>query len=168
MISPVPAGRPSLLTFAGAAPATAAGHGGAARFAFWLDDPAGLGDDGRSFTLTPGEAALINPNTGALPAFRSARDAALTAAIYRRVPALWDQTRADGNPWKMRLATAFPRAGPGQGRRQPARRKADPGRLRPDDRSRRRWRRVRDPDLPASGPRAPAAALLTAGHMRPP
>jgi hypothetical protein len=83
---------------------------GPARFAFWLDGPAGLGDDGRSFTLTPGEAALINPNTGALPAFRSARDAALTAAIYRRVPALWDETRAGGNPWKMRLATAFPRA----------------------------------------------------------
>jgi hypothetical protein len=90
-------------------------HGGAARFAFWLDDPAGPGDDGRSFTLTPGEAALINPNTGALPAFRGARDAALIAAIYRRVPALWnetqrDETQADGNPWKMRLATAFPRA----------------------------------------------------------
>jgi hypothetical protein len=83
---------------------------GTARFAFWLDGPAGLGDDGRSFTLTPGEAALINPNTGALPAFRGARDAALAVAVYRRVPALWDETRADGNPWKMRLATAFPRA----------------------------------------------------------
>ncbi len=84
--------------------------GGAARFAFWLDGPAGLDDDGRSFPLTPGEAALFNPNTGALPAFRSARDAALAVAIYRRVPALWDETRAGGNPWKMRLATAFPRA----------------------------------------------------------
>ena len=95
---------------AGAAPALTG-----ARFAFWLDDPAGLRDDGRSFTLTPEEAALINPNTGALPAFRGARDAALIAAIYRRVPALCDETRRDetkagGNPWKMRLATAFPRA----------------------------------------------------------
>ena len=26
------------------------------------------------------------------------------------MPALWDETRADGNPWKMRLETAFPRA----------------------------------------------------------
>ena len=26
------------------------------------------------------------------------------------MPALWDETRAGGNPWKMRLATAFPRA----------------------------------------------------------
>ena len=109
-----------LLTFA-AGPVPA----GTARFAFWLDGPGdlsdgGLGGDGRSFTLTPGEVALINPNTGALPAFRGARDAALVTAIYRRVPALWnetrrdetrrDETRAGGNPWKMRLATAFPRA----------------------------------------------------------
>jgi hypothetical protein len=90
-------------------------RGGAARFAFRLDDPAALGDDGRSFTLTPGEVALINPNTGALPAFRGARDAAIITAIYRRVPALCveaggDETRARGNPWKMRLATAFPSA----------------------------------------------------------
>jgi hypothetical protein len=92
----------------------------AARFAFWLDGPAGLSDEGRSFTLTPGEAALINPNTGAVPAFRGARDAALIAAIYRRVPVLCDETRRDetqagGNPWKMRLETAFPRATAGSG-----------------------------------------------------
>ena len=40
-----------------------------------------------------------------------------------------------------------------------AAREAGPGRLRPHDRSRRRWSRVRDPDLPASRPRAPAAGL---------
>jgi hypothetical protein len=100
-----PDARLCLLTFVGAA-----ARGGAARFAFRLDSPAELGDGGRSFTLTPGEAALINPNTGALPAFRGSRDAALATAIYRRVPVLWDETRADGNPWKMRLETAFPRA----------------------------------------------------------
>jgi hypothetical protein len=99
-----------LLTFLGGPVLGGPVRSGTARFAFWLDGPAGLGDDGRSFTLTPGEGALINPNTGALPAFRGARDAALAVAIYRRVPALCDETRADGNPWKMRLATAFPRA----------------------------------------------------------
>jgi hypothetical protein len=92
-----------------------AAHGGAARFAFRLGSPAELGDSGRSFTLTPGEAALINPNTGALPAFRGSRDAALATAIYGRVPVLWDETRADGNPWKMRLETAFPRAAADKG-----------------------------------------------------
>jgi len=110
-----PGARPCLLTLAGGPVHGSAAHGGAARFAFWLDSPAALGGDGRSFTLTPDEAALVNPNTGALPAFRGARDAALVVAIYRRVPALCretrgDETRADGNPWKMRLATAFPRA----------------------------------------------------------
>jgi hypothetical protein len=82
----------------------------AARFAFRLDDPAELADGGRSFTLTSDEAALINPNTGALPPFSGSRDAALITAVYRLVPALWDETRAGGNPWKMRLETAFPRA----------------------------------------------------------
>src|SRR6185437_10580363 len=87
-----------------------AADGGAARLAFRLDSPADLGDGSRSFTLTPGQAVLINPNTGALPAFRGSRDAALVTAIYRRVPVLRDETRPDGNPWKMRLETAFPRA----------------------------------------------------------
>jgi hypothetical protein len=127
---PGPDARLCLLTIgappiAGGAARAGTAHGSAApdtaaRFAFWLDGPAGLGDEGRPFTLTPGEAALINPNTGALPAFRGARDAALIAAIYRRVPALCsetrrDETKADGNPWKMRLATAFPRAAAGTG-----------------------------------------------------
>jgi hypothetical protein len=105
-----PDARLCLLTFAGDA-----ARAGTAKFAFWLDSPAGLGDDGRSFTLTPGEVALINPNTGTLPAFRSGRDAALVTAIYRRVPALWDETQAGGNPWRMTLATAFPRAAAGTG-----------------------------------------------------
>ena len=110
-----PDARHCLLTFDGGPVRGGAAHGGAARFAFRLDGPAELGDGGRSFTLTPGEAALINPNTGALPPFRGSRDAALVTAIYRRVPALCieargDETRADGNPWKMRLETAFPRA----------------------------------------------------------
>jgi hypothetical protein len=107
---PVPGGPvPGGPARAGAAP------GRAPLFAFRLDSPAELGDGGRSFTLTPEQAALINPNTGALPAFRGSRDAALVTAIYRRVPALWDETRADGNPWKMRLETAFPRAAADQG-----------------------------------------------------
>jgi len=97
--------RLGLLTFAGG-PA----FGGTARFAFGLDGPSARGDEGRTFTLTADEAARVNPNTGAVPAFRGARDAALVTAVYGRVPALWDETRAGGNPWKMRLATAFPRA----------------------------------------------------------
>jgi hypothetical protein len=96
-----------LLTFTGGPVLGDTVREGAARFAFRLDSPAELADGGRLFTLTPDEAALINPNTGALPPLRGARDAALATAIYRRVPALWDETRADGNPWKMRLETAL-------------------------------------------------------------
>jgi hypothetical protein len=105
-----PDARLCLLTVTGGPVPGGPVRAGTARFAFRLVGAAELGDDGRTFTLTPGEVALINPNTGALPAFRSARDAALVAEIYRRVPVLWDETRAGGNPWKMRLETAFPRA----------------------------------------------------------
>jgi len=62
-----PDARLCLLTFAGGGAHSAAAQGAAARLAFRLDDPAELGDGRRSFTLTPGEAALVNPNTGALP-----------------------------------------------------------------------------------------------------
>jgi hypothetical protein len=102
----------------------------APRFAFGLPDTAALGAaepdspatdpdspaadpdlpaadpdrSGRVFTLTPDDVSLINPNTGELPAFGNRRDAALIAGIYRQVPVLWNETRAGGNPWKMRLA----------------------------------------------------------------
>ena len=70
-----------------------------ARFAFFLLDTTDLDDADRVFALSPEEIALINPNTGTLPIFRNRRDADLTAAIYRRVPVLWDETKRDGNPW---------------------------------------------------------------------
>jgi len=80
----------------------------AARFAFFLLDTADLDDTDRVFTLTPEDLALISPNTGMLPIFRSRRAAALTAGIYRRVPVLWDEKKRSGNPWNMELqATLF-------------------------------------------------------------
>jgi hypothetical protein len=79
----------------------------AAKYAFFLRDPAELEEDDRVFTLTADEIALINPNTGSLPAFRSRKDATLTTSVYRRMPVLWDETRDGGNPWKMRLAPNF-------------------------------------------------------------
>ena len=71
----------------------------AARFAFFLQDPADLNDSERVFALSPDEITLINPNTGTLPIFRTRRDADLTAAIYRRIPALWNETQRGGNLW---------------------------------------------------------------------
>ncbi|WP_405683139.1 Eco57I restriction-modification methylase domain-containing protein [Streptomyces sp. NBC_00057] len=46
----------------------------AARFAFFLHDPAELDDPEKAFTLTPEEIALLNPNTGTCPVFRSRHD----------------------------------------------------------------------------------------------
>jgi hypothetical protein len=112
------AGRVGLLTLAGDGAGAAEADpeaGRAASFAFRLRDPADLGDDGRSFTLTPADAARLNPNTGGLPPLLGSRDAALVTAVYHHVPALWDETRADGNPWKLRLGAAFPRGGAAAG-----------------------------------------------------
>ncbi|WP_434593119.1 Eco57I restriction-modification methylase domain-containing protein [Streptomyces sp. A5-4] len=79
----------------------------AARFAFFLEDPADLDDAERVFALSPEEIALINPNTGTLPIFRTRRDADLTAAIYQRIPVLWNETERGGNPWGISFKRLF-------------------------------------------------------------
>lgn len=71
----------------------------AARFAFFLHDPAELDDPDKAFTLTPEEITLLNPNTGTCPVFRSRRDAEITLGIYRRVPVLIEEGNSGGNPW---------------------------------------------------------------------
>lgn len=80
----------------------------AAQFAFFLGAAADLDDTERVFALAPEEIALINPNTGTLPLFRTRRDADLTVAIQRRLPVLVDESRPDGNPWRITFkATPF-------------------------------------------------------------
>jgi len=79
----------------------------AARFAFFLLDTSDLDDPIRVFALTPEDLALINPNTGTLPIFRSQKDAVLAAVIYRRVPVLWNEKKRDGNPWGIRFKNLF-------------------------------------------------------------
>ncbi|MBN1174072.1 MAG: N-6 DNA methylase [Micromonosporaceae bacterium] len=69
------------------------------RFAFFLFDIADLDDERRTFELNSEEISFINPNTRTLPIFVSRHNADLTAAIYRRLPVLWDESRSDGNPW---------------------------------------------------------------------
>ncbi|MFJ1595491.1 Eco57I restriction-modification methylase domain-containing protein [Streptomyces sp. NPDC088261] len=78
-----------------------------AKFAFFLEDPMDLGDAERVFALSPEEIALINPNTGTLPIFRTRRDADLTAAIYRRIPVLWNEREKDGNSWGITFKRLF-------------------------------------------------------------
>lgn len=79
----------------------------AAKFAFFLEDASDLDGSERIFALSPEEIALINPNTGTLPIFRSRRDADLTAAIYRRVSVLWNEAEKNGNPWRITFKRLF-------------------------------------------------------------
>ncbi|USQ84712.1 N-6 DNA methylase [Streptomyces phaeoluteigriseus] len=79
----------------------------AARLAFFLQDPAELDDAQKSFTLTPDEIKLLNPNTGTLPIFRSRRDAEITLGMYRRLPVLWKEGVSDGNPWGLTFQMMF-------------------------------------------------------------
>lgn len=74
-------------------------------FAHTMDD---LRDKQRHITLAPADFRLLNPNTKTCPVFRSRRDAELTKAIYRRVPALVDVTRSRNNdPWGIKFLRMF-------------------------------------------------------------
>ena len=76
----------------------------AAQFAFFLHDPAQAQDPRRRFSLTPGQIALLNPNTGTCPSFRGRRDAQLVLEIYRRVPVL---RGPGGDPWGLSFRRMF-------------------------------------------------------------
>ncbi|MFF5012635.1 Eco57I restriction-modification methylase domain-containing protein [Streptomyces sp. NPDC001165] len=79
----------------------------AAQFAFFLHDPSELDDTEKTFTLTPDEITLLNPNTGTCPVFRSRRDAEITLGIYHRVPVLVRENDPDGNPWGLSFMRMF-------------------------------------------------------------
>ncbi|MBL9100166.1 MAG: N-6 DNA methylase [Myxococcales bacterium] len=53
------------------------------------------------YTLEPADFRLLNPNTRTCPTFRTKRDADIVRGIYRRVPVLWREGAADGNPWNL-------------------------------------------------------------------
>ncbi|MEU9480168.1 N-6 DNA methylase [Streptomyces sp. NPDC048191] len=79
----------------------------AARFAFFLHDPAELNEADKTFTLTPEEIKLLNPNTGTLPIFRSRRDAEITLEMHQRFPVLWEEGKPDGNRWNISFLRMF-------------------------------------------------------------
>jgi hypothetical protein len=71
-----------------------------AEFIFFAQRTDDLRDFERRFTLSASDINLLNPNTRTCPIFRSQRDAKLTKAIYRRVPALVNEALGKtGNPW---------------------------------------------------------------------
>lgn len=78
-----------------------------AEFCFFAHSTAELRDPDRRFTLTSEDFRLLNPNTRTCPIFRTRRDAEITKGIYRRIPVLVDETRADGNPWGIEFGAMF-------------------------------------------------------------
>ncbi|MFD8493870.1 Eco57I restriction-modification methylase domain-containing protein [Amycolatopsis sp. NPDC059657] len=86
-------------------------HEPAAKFAFFLHDPAELDDADKTFPLSPEEITLLNPNTGTCPIFRSRRDAEITLGIYSNVPILVKEPdehgRGGSNPWEISFLRMF-------------------------------------------------------------
>ena len=79
-----------------------------ARCAFYCHRVAELDDPERCFPLTAEDFARVNPNTGTAPIFRTRRDAALTTAIYARLPVLVDRSSGDAvKTWPVKYATLF-------------------------------------------------------------
>lgn len=82
----------------------------ASRIAFFIRRFSELSDHWRFFALQKADFALLNPNTGNCPIFRTQADAELTKAIYRRVPVLWREATDDQpecNPWRLSFKTPF-------------------------------------------------------------
>ena len=79
-----------------------------ARCAFYLHNVAELNDPEICFSLSAGDFALVNPNTGTAPIFRTKRDAELTKAIYVAAPILVDRSGEEAvKTWPVKYATMF-------------------------------------------------------------
>ena len=74
----------------------------------FLHDTEALADENRRFSLTAGDFARVNPNTGTAPIFRSRRAAELTTAIYSRLPVFVDRsTNEERKAWPVKYSTMF-------------------------------------------------------------
>ncbi len=66
-----------------------------------------LADPAKRFTLSPDDLILLNPNTRTCPVFKTARDAVLTKAIYRRIPVLIREGEPPVNAWSISFLRMF-------------------------------------------------------------
>ncbi|MGN9846924.1 Eco57I restriction-modification methylase domain-containing protein [Nonomuraea sp. H19] len=85
----------------------------AATLAFFLHDVIELDEPDRVISLTPAEIALVNPNTGSLPIFRTRHDADLTLAIHKRFPVLSNEAPNSSDPWRIEFKYLFRNANDG-------------------------------------------------------
>jgi hypothetical protein len=82
-------------------------------FTSHIRQPKQINDPERRYALTINEIEAINPNTLNLPAFRWAKDAEVTASIYKAAPVLV-RKHPDGrieNPWQVNFKTLFHMSG---------------------------------------------------------
>ena len=88
--------------------ASSSPSGKPAKCAFYLHNVAELDDPKRCFPLTAQDFALVNPNTGTAPTFRSRRDAELTRAIYSCLPVLVDRSKGtEVKAWPVKYVRMF-------------------------------------------------------------
>ncbi len=73
-------------------------------FSFFNREIAHLEDPRRRFRIRTDEIAMLNPNTGNAPAFRTERDAEITKKLYRAGQILVDEKLPrERNPWQVEL-----------------------------------------------------------------
>ena len=78
------------------------------RCSFFLHDTAATNDPDRCFPLEPEDFALVNPNTGTAPVFRTRRDAEITRRIYAEHPVLVDRSQGEERrAWPVRYVRMF-------------------------------------------------------------
>ena len=76
--------------------------------AFFLHDTETISDPDRCFPLAPEDFALVNPNTGTAPVFRTLRDAEVTRRVYERHPVLVDRSGGEERrAWPIRYVRMF-------------------------------------------------------------
>ena len=76
--------------------------------AFFLHDTRTTKDKERCFPLAPSDFALVNPNTGTAPVFRTRRDAEITRRIYERHPVLVDHSKGgERRAWPIQFVRMF-------------------------------------------------------------
>ena len=79
-----------------------------ANCSFYLHNLAELKDSERRFSMSAGDFARVNPNTGTAPIFRTRRDAELTKAIYGRLPVLVNRSSGrEVKAWPVKYSTMF-------------------------------------------------------------
>ncbi len=94
----------SLVTLAGLEAAKPDAQTDFVFFALGTED---LADEDKHFKLSAADIALLNPNTGTCPIFRSKTDAELTKKLYRRVPVFVREVPQEENTWDVKFLTMF-------------------------------------------------------------